>query len=413
MMDTFQTFAKEADIPEKICNNMLLRSWMYDKEYSKALDLVQRTMLKTCDETLKHSFDDLIYVLAKYLVIHMYEANIKGSDEVLAMVLWPLVEKAQYIGGMRANWFTKDFELLQEISTGNPKKDNVYLNFNWSGELDKFWDSIDIRKQNTSNAPLFSHALKKFFGGTQIKYDKLEDMAAEAEKFRIIKKALLTFHSPTGQQRNYENEITEIKIVNNPRQRRYRKAKGNPKAFALNNGDEKLIPPIPPSSTNSTDSSRYTISHRSETSNHRSSYTAQEEAKLPQASANENASFGLVSVSGPSIGPIQVLAVHSVAETGQIIAATSGGEDRSDKRICIWDLRLDELLSQLDNQTAKPVTSLQFHPSFPNLLLSADMACDVKLWNWKESRTVRWWKKHHSRIIYQLGFVPGDDTRYL
>jgi hypothetical protein len=39
------------------------------------------------------------------------------------------------------------------------------------------------------------------------------------------------------------------------------------------------------------------------------------------------------------------------------------------------------------------------------------MEFNVKLWNWKENNQVRWWKKHHSRIVYQLGFIPGDDTR--
>jgi WD40 repeat protein len=70
------------------------------------------------------------------------------------------------------------------------------------------------------------------------------------------------------------------------------------------------------------------------------------------------------------------------------------------------------LINTLNNNSLKPVVCLIFHPSFPELCLSADMEFDVKLWNWKEGTLVRWWKKHHSRIIYQLGFIPGDDTRY-
>lgn len=53
-----------------------------------------------------------------------------------------------------------------------------------------------------------------------------------------------------------------------------------------------------------------------------------------------------------------------------------------------------------------------FHPAFPELFLTADMDFDVKLWNWKDASLVRWWKKHHSRIIFQIGFIPGDDTRF-
>lgn len=96
---------------------------------------------------------------------------------------------------------------------------------------------------------------------------------------------------------------------------------------------------------------------------------------------------------------------------GSLIVATAPSEDRTDKHISIWDAAKNEILSRLDNVTSKPVVFLLFHPSFPELLLSADMEFDVKLWNWREGTLVRWWKKHHTRIIYKLMFVPGDDTR--
>jgi WD40 repeat protein len=93
--------------------------------------------------------------------------------------------------------------------------------------------------------------------------------------------------------------------------------------------------------------------------------------------------------------------------TGQIIAITAG----EDKEISVWDLRNNQLLLTMNNQTKKPILLLMFHPTYPELFLSADMDFDVKLWNWKDGSLVRWWKKHHTRIIYQLGFIPGDDTR--
>lgn len=95
----------------------------------------------------------------------------------------------------------------------------------------------------------------------------------------------------------------------------------------------------------------------------------------------------------------------------RIIVATSGGDDRADRKINIWDVRADTLLVQLENTTTKPVLCLKFHPGFPELLISADMSGDVNLWNWKEEQCIRSWRKHHTRIIYQLEFVPGDDTR--
>lgn len=90
------------------------------------------------------------------------------------------------------------------------------------------------------------------------------------------------------------------------------------------------------------------------------------------------------------------------------MVATAG----ADRTISLWDLKENLLIVTLSNNTHKPIVGLCFHPTFPELLMSADMEFDVKLWNWKEGNQVRWWKKHHSRIIHQIGFVPGDDSRY-
>jgi WD40 repeat protein len=111
---------------------------------------------------------------------------------------------------------------------------------------------------------------------------------------------------------------------------------------------------------------------------------------------------------GPSNGQIRVMDVRSIPETGQIIAIVAG----TDKDISVWDVKQNDLINSLSNGSIKPVVCLAFHPTFPELFISADMDFDVKLWNWKEGSLVRWWKKHHSRIIYQLDFLPGDDTRF-
>jgi WD40 repeat protein len=98
----------------------------------------------------------------------------------------------------------------------------------------------------------------------------------------------------------------------------------------------------------------------------------------------------------------------NVGAYSRIIAITAG----SDKDISVWNIRENQLMKTLNNGSIKPVVCLMFHPSFPELFLSADMEFDVKLWNWKDGSMVRWWKKHHSRIIYQISILPGDDTRY-
>ncbi|KAI9363040.1 WD40-repeat-containing domain protein [Zopfochytrium polystomum] len=97
----------------------------------------------------------------------------------------------------------------------------------------------------------------------------------------------------------------------------------------------------------------------------------------------ESSDFALAATTGPAFGHIRALDVTSLP-SGAIVAASAGGDDRSDRRISVWDARSGQLLTQLDNGTHKPVVALAFHPSLPNHLLAADMEFDVKLWNWEE-----------------------------
>jgi hypothetical protein len=106
MTETIKAFVNEADIPENIRNNMQLHCFMAKKEFGKALGIVQKVMDdKKDDDMLQSSFDDLIYVISKYLVIHLHETRQEGSQDILELVLWPLIEKAQDLGGMRYQWF--------------------------------------------------------------------------------------------------------------------------------------------------------------------------------------------------------------------------------------------------------------------------------------------------------------------
>ncbi|KAJ3210754.1 hypothetical protein HDU67_005032 [Dinochytrium kinnereticum] len=126
------------------------------------------------------------------------------------------------------------------------------------------------------------------------------------------------------------------------------------------------------------------------------------------SSEHETADFALSVQCGPVMGHIRALAVQDI-EPSRILVASSGGEDRSDRKISLWDARNGQLDMQLDNGTPKPVTCLAFHPMRKNLLLSADMDFDVKLWDCDSGRLLRCWKKHHRRVIWKIAFVPGRD----
>lgn len=89
-----------------------------------------------------------------------------------------------------------------------------------------------------------------------------------------------------------------------------------------------------------------------------------------------------------------------------IIAATSGGEDRSDKKISLWDVRSGNLIHHLSNTTTnKPILTVSFHPKQKNLLLTSDMEYDIKIWDWQSGVVLTSWKKAHSRIIHKCIFL--------
>ncbi|KAJ3054029.1 hypothetical protein HK097_002811 [Rhizophlyctis rosea] len=134
--------------------------------------------------------------------------------------------------------------------------------------------------------------------------------------------------------------------------------------------------------------------------------------KLPPVPLEQEAAdFALSSTCGPVLGQVRALDVRDIPDTGQIIAATAGGDDRTDKRISLFDVRSGTLLSQLDNGTSKAILQLAFHPTREEWLLSADMEFDVKLWDWKSGKLLKVWKKHHSRIVNKICWVPGSEFR--
>ncbi len=89
------------------------------------------------------------------------------------------------------------------------------------------------------------------------------------------------------------------------------------------------------------------------------------------------------------------------------VTATAGGDSKADRCISIWDIQSGTLLKRLDNGSNKSIVLLLFHPQYPNLLLSADMDFDVKVWDWESGDLLGHWKKHHTRIIYKMDLVPG------
>ncbi|KAJ3254020.1 protein with putative role during mitosis [Boothiomyces macroporosus] len=369
-----ESFRNEARIPATVSNKLKMEYFIKKKDFGKAVVLVQKVMASVDNPQLLPSFEDLIYVLSKYLLLYLYSIDqIHIADRTLKMVIWPLVQKEQKNGGVRANWFTSDYHLLDNLLSASPNPNNIYKTFDWEKELQKFWDSISLVNNPTlSSPPLFAYALAQHFN-TDYSCVSLKQVFADSKKIVKISQIL----KQEKQQKTLKPEPEEPTYYPPPRK---------PQADSASSAPSQKLS----FSTEMSKKSKFGMD------------------QLPPLSyEQENTSFAISKACGPSPTPFRVMDVKTVGDTGQIIAATAG----SDKTIIIWDVGENTILNTLQNNTVKPIVCLNFHPSFDELLVSADMEFDVKLWNWKEGNVIRWWKKHHTRIINQIGYIPGDDTR--
>ncbi|KAI8898303.1 WD40-repeat-containing domain protein [Globomyces pollinis-pini] len=431
MEESSSKFVIESKIPSKTYHKLQLKHLIGIKEFGKSIVLVQTLMAnESYPKSFQPSCEDLIYVLCKYLFIHLYENQQTSiAERTLKMVIWPLVQKEQKRGGVRCEWFTQDYHLLDNLISDRVSDTNIYKSFKWEVELGKFWNSIVELNQKNSSPPLFAYALDYFFNdGSTV------DSSAS--------------HSPIHS--DFKSDALKIQETLTHIEHRLTKVT-NHKLFRvdLKSNQNRRLPPSRPQSSNrlledSSIKTSHTLYSKNQTSTHtaiKSQFDPYEmqnvddcrpmrktvakseisnstdrsratnkylaEQLPPVSNEQENSNFALSFVCGPTSGQVRVMDITTIPETGQIIAATSSDE----KGISIWDIQKNNLIHILNNNSIKPIVCLAFHPAYPELLLAADMEFDVKLWNWKDQSLVRWWKKHHSRIIYQIGYIPGDDTR--
>lgn len=131
-----------------------------------------------------------MYVLSKYLLIFLFQNNqLSIGERTLKMVIWPLVLKEQKRGGIRADWFTTDYHLLDNLLSGSISSHNIYANFQWDIEIAKFWKSIDQVNEPTlsDHPPLFAYALAKYFGKPAKSLMSMHELLQVSEKISSIK----------------------------------------------------------------------------------------------------------------------------------------------------------------------------------------------------------------------------------
>ncbi|KAJ3161381.1 hypothetical protein HDU86_007163 [Geranomyces michiganensis] len=437
------------------------------------------------------AFEDLAYVLTKYMCIHLVQiSESTTAHKVLDGVLRPKVDRERAGSSRgRGEWFLRDLTLLADLVRGEgAADDNPYARLEWEQELDGFWTAARTWRRfhaartaeaGSSSAdaehggPLFARALGEFFCDDDFDSGPNAPSALTLETLSAARNGIDRALALLADFGNVRNNVTDV--IGSPRRQKGRRRPGSagrreqkqpveddtveaalaPSAVAAPEPPSPSLdetpsqprsgakhrtksqkppwssdleppehapatPPTAPTGTRkgaSADLARRSSRTARSDDQHsgQTGYSFNSDSEMPpQPTSMLSSEFALSTICGPVLNEIRALDVTCIPETGQIVAATAGSHDRSDKRISLWDVRSGTLLAQLDNGTSKPVTCLAFHPDDPGLLLSADMEFDVKLWDWREpggGRVVRLWRKHHTRIIFRAAFVPGADNQ--
>ena len=164
------------------------------------------------------AYEDLIYVLSKYRLIHLYQQNeLEVARSTLEENIWPIVENEQTKAGVRAKWFmtgrfkmpqcidliVSDYNLLDALV--NPKHDedlsfNMYANFQWDSELKSFWESVLIlgtkSRKNGPPPPLYAHVVVKHFWHQDVSHEMagIDDIIQDSHRWHYVNRQLATMN---------------------------------------------------------------------------------------------------------------------------------------------------------------------------------------------------------------------------
>ncbi|RKO89311.1 hypothetical protein BDK51DRAFT_46166 [Blyttiomyces helicus] len=196
LAQTAEAFAREARLPARHGNHARLRGYLRRKEFVQAVALVD-----------------------KYLYIHLVQAGrIDVARQTLETVLLPHVKKEVARGGLRGEWFTTDFDMLQALldPSVSPSSHNIYVHLDWTHETAQFWasarrahrtptstPSTDPAASDPSRShpppPLYAHAVAECFS---VPVDSDDDPAEAA--------SLAELASGWGFRRNVRNVLAEV-----------------------------------------------------------------------------------------------------------------------------------------------------------------------------------------------------------
>ncbi|KAJ3382740.1 hypothetical protein HDU92_004615 [Lobulomyces angularis] len=434
---------------EKYSNFKSLFEYIVLEKFENALDLVNqvynkfRLIVNKEEDKQKikkmHlAFEDLKYIITKFWLMNTIQSEEKRyscSESILENSIKPIVEQeilrnykvvdeqsGEKVLGSRGEWFRRDYSMLKALLLSYTESlpissDNIYSTLNLNSDMNNFWFTFlnfSISNYNKKNnhqtqqdsCPLYAIALESYFplpiNGLVDKVDQIKSQqeilpnnfgkVAEYQK-KVVKEFKIENlnsdkNTEFGGTNNYRCEEKSVAYTSS-RKSKSRTSKLDNQQQILNDDFQSISSSV-------------------------FSPTAEVEKLMPPPSKIvETSDFAISTVCGPVLTHIRALDVIGIPETGEIIAATAGGEDRSDKKISIWNCREGKLLRQLDNLNFKPIIILNFiknKKNDSNFLVSIDMEFDLKIFDWKNNEILKVFKKIHTRIIYQsLIFGGGGD----
>ncbi|KAI9209872.1 uncharacterized protein BJ171DRAFT_609331 [Polychytrium aggregatum] len=415
------------------------------------------------------ALDDLKYIISKYLFVRLLEIRSELNDpaaalqDVLHNMILPHINRELAEGGSRGKWFAEDHQQLKDYLahkvdgiTIDPA--NLYLNWQWEQELRSFWAAAASPSANASSAPgpraapLYTRAIQTFFPepdtaltegyetdivdlglyfsnvcklqrlGESIK--KLADIPAGNKQVGPDAVRFSTSAVPTtyGADDEAAQPYEIAAAAETQPQIQMRKPKSRQGRRELEHVLDTQSPPPPPKTPskllNLPERSypRRAASAGSNISRHEldeaeQSPVAISDAKLrkmmpPSSERPLGTQFVFEAECGKTLSCVKVMDCCIQTETNDIMVCTAGTDDRSDRRITIWNLTQQRLETQLDNLASKQIVALAFHPTECSLLLSADLEFDIKLWDWRRRTCLLHWRKMHTRIINKISWVP-------
>ncbi|KAJ3208209.1 hypothetical protein HDU82_002792 [Entophlyctis luteolus] len=122
--------------------------------------------------TILESFEDLLYIFSKYLLVSSFQkGDVMTAQKLLTGGIQRHVQVQLTKNSTRGTWFEEDFRMLSELvatshhlqKTADNKSKNAYLTWDWTKELRNFWEFAEQPEIIPETAPLYAIALNIAF----------------------------------------------------------------------------------------------------------------------------------------------------------------------------------------------------------------------------------------------------------